>query len=720
MTTLHLIFNAHIDPVWMWPWTAGLDETLATCRSACDRLDAHPDLLFTRGEAWVYRQVERLDPNLFERMRAHIESGRWEITGGWWLQPDCNLPSFGGFEKQIELGRRFFESRFGAFPDVAYNVDSFGHAASLPGLMRENGQNFYVMMRPGEHEMALPARLFRWRGFEKGPEVTTFRIAGAYGTQQIRLDHLQAALTALPDGIEHSMCFVGVGDHGGGPTESQISWLRDHWNALPDVKLEFSTPSRFFAAIEAQSGDLPLHTGELQQHAIGCYSVYRAIKTATRRAENRLEQAAVAEQILGEAAQAQDETPSLDAAWERVCFAHFHDTLGGTCLESAYPAIFDSLGLASSAADERMQWALRRHLNALPDDARQRFVLFNASDAAQDGYVEVEPWLEWDAWQSDWRVRDERGAIVATQSMAREALAFFDARGRLVFRAHLEAGQTGVFFVERDCDEKMPEMTDEVAARAHFIGNEMAAWTPDALRFGRAEIALPQLQLLEDESDTWSHNLDRYAENAVEVARWQRGQTVDDGPLMASWIQEGTIGQSSLRAEWRVYAGEPFVELRLRVGWNEARRVLKLVWPWAGAAREDGIPGASIVRPNDGRELPLRDWTRAVGDKARAVVCPDVYALDATPEHLRLTLLRAAILAHHQPHDGQSPRALLSDQGEHEFRFRFYVDASADELDLSARSFHQPPLYADLTRGMTASIAELRPVNRAADAISPA
>ena len=62
MKTVHLIFNAHLDPIWLWPWQAGLDEALATCRSACDRLDTHPDLTFSRGEAWVYSQVERLDP----------------------------------------------------------------------------------------------------------------------------------------------------------------------------------------------------------------------------------------------------------------------------------------------------------------------------------------------------------------------------------------------------------------------------------------------------------------------------------------------------------------------------------------------------------------------------------------------------------------------------------------------------------------------------------
>ena len=706
MKTIHLIFNAHLDPVWLWPWTAGLDETLATCRSACDRLDAHPDLRFTRGEAWVYQQIERCDPQLFARVRGHIETGRWEIVGGWWLQPDCNLPSYSGFCKQIELGRDYFQSRFGGFPDIAYNVDSFGHAASLPGLMRAQGQSKYIMMRPREMEMTLPARLFRWRGFADGEAVTTFRIADAYHSgPQITLEHLQMSLSELPDGVEHTMCFVGVGDHGGGPTESQIRWLRQHWNDVPDARLEFSTPSRFFRAVEAHIGDLPVVTGELQQHAIGCYSVYRAIKTATRRAEMRLEQAAVAERTLG--AIESDEIPSLQAAWKRVCFAHFHDTLGGTSLWGAYDSPLDGLGLASFAADERMQLALRRHLNSLPDDERQRFVLFNASDAAQEVYVEVEPWLEWESWGESWRVRDESGALVPAQTMFREALAFAEVQSRIVLRARLEAGQTRVFAIDRQAQNAAMNVADAVEARDGYIGGELAAWTPNKLEFGDNNLELPQLHLIEDPTDTWSHDIDRYDEQGMARAQWQVGRRVDEGPLLASYFCEGEIGQSALHAQWRVYADEPFVELRLRVDWNEKLKVLKLVWPWSGDAREDGISGASLRRANDGRELPLRDWTLNLND-GRAIVCPDVYALDATPDRVRLTLLRAAIIAHHEPHPGSAARARWSDRGQHDFRFRFYQNATPTTLEASARGWHQPPLYADLTRGMRASLAELK------------
>ncbi len=45
--TLHLIGNAHLDPVWLWQWQEGFQAAKATFRSALDRLAESDDFLFT-------------------------------------------------------------------------------------------------------------------------------------------------------------------------------------------------------------------------------------------------------------------------------------------------------------------------------------------------------------------------------------------------------------------------------------------------------------------------------------------------------------------------------------------------------------------------------------------------------------------------------------------------------------------------------------------------
>src|SRR3954447_25565258 len=105
---VHMIANAHIDPVWLWPWQGGADEALATAASMADRCDEYPDFVFTRGEAWLYAVAERVRPDLVERIRAAIGRGQWHVTGGQFIQPDLTLPTLAGLERQIAHGQPYF------------------------------------------------------------------------------------------------------------------------------------------------------------------------------------------------------------------------------------------------------------------------------------------------------------------------------------------------------------------------------------------------------------------------------------------------------------------------------------------------------------------------------------------------------------------------------------------------------------------------------------
>ncbi len=697
---IHLVFNAHIDPVWLWPWQASLDEILATCRSACDRLDAHPDLTFSRGEAWVYHQIERLDPVLFRRIGRFIPQGRWEIVGGWWIQPDCNLPSGFAFERQIEEGKRYFLDRFGRFPKIAYNVDSFGHAATLPGYLRAAGQQYYVMMRPQEHEMTLPARLFRWRGYADGPEVVTFRLAG-YTIRELTPDYIRTCLEGLPDGVDDTMCFVGVGDHGGGPTEKQIAWLRDNWNAFPGHTFLFSTPSRYFNAIARKISSLPVVTGELQQHAVGCYSVYRPVKTALRRAEHLLDQA---ERLSGKLSSAQKrDLPSLDWAWKQAAFNQFHDTLGGTCLPSAYPQILDQIGSAAAAADDVLQIGFRRLLRNQGKNPLQRIVIYNPSPVDYDGYVEHEPWRDWRPWTAQTHLVNEAGQSHPFQRVLSETVV--ENMGKLLFPVRLAAGETAIF--------RIAETGKPVAIRPGVFASQTtlrnnrrvsidvtSGWQ---LSFAPKATLAPVLQLIDDPTDTWSHGIKKYGMSSAEAV-WEKSELLENGPLRAALMQTGRIGQSRLRAEWRLCAGTSYAELLLHVFWADQFKVLKLTLPLLVEAKErtDGIMGGSLVRPSDGRELPLRDWTQVVCDKKHiGIVAPDVFAVDGDTQNIRLTLLRSPLMAHHDPQSASHPRGVISDQGSHSFRFRFFCGKTdIEELERHALSLQQPPLFADLTSGM--------------------
>ncbi len=177
-----MIGNAHIDPMWIWDWDEGMHEVLQTFRAAVERLDEDPDLRFVASSASYYRWVMETSPDLFARIGDLVRAGRWVITGGQWVEPDCNLPSGESVCRQFLYGQRFLAEHLGVTATVGYNVDSFGHSGTLPQLLAASGLGSYVFLRPGPDEKSIASPAFRWRGTD-GTEVVAYRIPYDYSTR---------------------------------------------------------------------------------------------------------------------------------------------------------------------------------------------------------------------------------------------------------------------------------------------------------------------------------------------------------------------------------------------------------------------------------------------------------------------------------------------------------------------------------------------------------
>ena len=69
MQKVHLIGNAHLDPVWLWQWQEGFAEIKATYRSALDRMKEYDDFIFTSACGAYYMWIEKIDPEIDEAFR---------------------------------------------------------------------------------------------------------------------------------------------------------------------------------------------------------------------------------------------------------------------------------------------------------------------------------------------------------------------------------------------------------------------------------------------------------------------------------------------------------------------------------------------------------------------------------------------------------------------------------------------------------------------------
>ena len=160
---IHIIGYSHIDAAWLWPWRDGSDTVLTTFRSALNRIDETPGFCYSHSSSAHYRWAERADPGMFSEIQRRVREGRWEVVGGWPVEPDCNIPSTESFVRHALYGKAYCQRALGVDVRIGLNPDSFGHAAGLPTILKRAGYGYYVFMRPQEHEMALPL-LFWWEG----------------------------------------------------------------------------------------------------------------------------------------------------------------------------------------------------------------------------------------------------------------------------------------------------------------------------------------------------------------------------------------------------------------------------------------------------------------------------------------------------------------------------------------------------------------------------
>lgn len=133
--------------MWQWDWNEGASAALATFYSAVKLAEKY-DYVFCHNEVLLYEYIEKYDKELFGEIQKLAERGKWKIIGGWYVQPDCLVPSGESFIRQITTGREYFAENFNARPTAALNFDSFGHTKGLPQILKKCDYDSYVFCRP--------------------------------------------------------------------------------------------------------------------------------------------------------------------------------------------------------------------------------------------------------------------------------------------------------------------------------------------------------------------------------------------------------------------------------------------------------------------------------------------------------------------------------------------------------------------------------------------
>jgi len=698
MKTIHLIATAHIDPVWLWDWREGLNEGIATCRTILDLMDEFPELTFVRGEAAIYQHIEQHDPVTFRRIHRAVKAGRWDVVGGTYIQPDTNLPATETFLRHFTRGQTYFQKKFGRVARVAWAADSFGHSGGLPDILAAAGMRGFCFTRPSEAHCHLEKPAFWWQGVG-GNRVLAHRPAvGWYGTEREELaKRLDACLAAaLLSDLDNSACFIGLGNHGGGPTRRQLLDIRAWIVRHPEVRVVYSGLHRLIAALHGEAERLPTHTGELNYCLRGCYSSAARLKFAYRKTEALVSRAECTAAAISAALQQKPQ--ELREAWDAVLFNSFHDILPGSSIERALDEQVAQLGMAQFHS-HRVELTALNALAAQVDTtvpavtgdfpSAVPFLVWNPHPHASTGHVEFEAGLDFrPLWKYQNRsdevpleVRGTDGKRLPFQVVANDNNYFpdlFPWRKRVVVPVRLPALGWNVLslgYVEGATNPPRPAVLLPVRAVVGEAG--ISLW--DNIRLSAVTV--------EDPWGSWGGMDEQPASLDLSAVRhhWKiaRVEQLETGPERTTlWVQL-TGGASQLELHLTQYRDRKALDVQARVFWNERSARLKLAFTGLGTDNaEFDIPGGKITREPAG-EVPGGRWVR-VGQFGFA--SDALYNFDAKPGTLRATVVRAPRYAagDEQP----EPWKATMDRGE--LKFRFVVTQAAGQIERLAQELETP------------------------------
>ena len=704
MKELHLICNAHLDPVWQWDWNEGATAALATFYSAAELADEY-DYIFCHNEALLYEYIEEFDPALFARIQALVKKGKWHIMGGWYVQPDCNVPGGEGFVRQIETGLKYFKEKFDYRPTVALNFDSFGHTQGLVQILKKCGFNGYLFCRPMKEFMPLPAMHFNWIGFD-GSTIKGVRCED----ETIYCSALGKAVNDIKRKMQPwsnedvGLALWGVGNHGGGPSRKDLTEIKAFQQEMAKEGLQVlhSTPEAFIDAVQTTEN----YDAALQPILVKCYSSDSRIKQKYAELENKLliteKICTIANKELG------IEYPfdALAEAQKGMVAIQFHDVLSGTSVRLGEESSLQRADYAMELLDKAFAKAFMSLMNEHEKVAPDTYPLFayNPHPYVYEGVVEGEIFMVEPIQSATEGYELEitlDGKPVQFQIVKEDSNINFDKRKRVAIQAKLAPMSVTKFDISAKRGKKFVlDRTPQLAFETKCFRAEF-----DAQKGGLQSFAVAGKEYLlgnafvpiafDDNEDPWGWDMQTVGWNYQEMRPIIVGRIVDRGSIYTRVENVYELGKSQVYLCYKVYNAQPYIDVDVKVVWNEDGKGLKLSIPFANA-------GAFIGQTSFGTQMYGLDKEQCAqkfcgiddGENVLGVYANYIGGCSVEQGVLYLTLFNGSVYCSHPIDD----LPIVDDKrcndylekGRHSFSFRFAVDKRVS-LEKNALEFTQKP-----------------------------
>ena len=224
------IGHSHLDMAWLWRLDHTVDKASRTFATVLNLMDQYPEYRFMHSSPQLYKLLAQRYPDLYARVKERIAEGRWEITGGMWVEADTNLTSGESLVRQFLVGKRFFKDEFGVDNKIMWLPDVFGYSAALPQIMKRAGIDYFMTTKLSWNQFnKIPCDTFWWQGIDGSRVFTHFVTTLDIGQSPARFFttyngklHPDSILGAWAryqqkDINNDILISYGYGDGGGGP-----------------------------------------------------------------------------------------------------------------------------------------------------------------------------------------------------------------------------------------------------------------------------------------------------------------------------------------------------------------------------------------------------------------------------------------------------------------------------------------------------------------------
>ncbi|HWC21143.1 MAG TPA: glycoside hydrolase family 38 C-terminal domain-containing protein [Flexivirga sp.] len=354
--------HAHIDSAWLWPVRETVRKVARTVANVTQLLDDHPGLIYAMSSAQQYEWLEKHRPEVFERLKQHVATGRFVPTGGMWVESDTNMVGGEAMARQFLLGQRYFREKFGVTCREVWLPDSFGYSAALPQIVRQAGCTHFLTQKISWNQQnVFPHHTFRWEGIDGTRVFTHFPPVDTYTAELTGRELAHAASNFRDKGATNrSLVPFGYGDGGGGPTREMLQRAARTADLAGSPRVTIESPAQFFAAAEADYPDAPVWVGELylELHR-GTYTSQARTKEGNRRCEHLLREAELWATTAAVRGLADYPADQLTRLWKVVLLQQFHDILPGSSIAWVHREAAENYAAVEAELEELITARLR-------------------------------------------------------------------------------------------------------------------------------------------------------------------------------------------------------------------------------------------------------------------------------------------------------------------------------------------------------------------------